>query len=358
MVILHIACITNDFCKGVCVAVPQHINAQRNFADVGFINVNNEHIYNIENQFTFKKKETIDCLPVPFNRPDIVIFHEVYRPAYLSIYRKLKEKNIPYVIVPHGCMSKEAQRNKRVKKLIANVLMFNKFLYSAKAIQCLSEQEKKNITFCITKFVSGNGINQPLITKDKFNTSKIVFTFIGRIDIKVKGLDLLLIAISMIQDFLRDSKASFSIIGSAVGDDTKKLKIMISKLGISDLVTVFDAIKGKEKEEMLLLSDVFILTSRTEGMPLGVIEALNYGIPCLVTQGTSVKSLVEKNDLGWGCDTNSESLAFAIKQSVLENNKWYKKSRNAMEMMQKEYRWENIAFNVIQKYNEFILNSK
>ena len=355
MVILHIACINNDFCKGVCVAVPQHIIAQSKYAEVGFINVNNEQILNIENQFKYEKeKSSIENLPAPFNKPDLVIFHEVYRLAFLTILREIKEKNIPYVIVPHGCLTIEAQKNKKIKKIIGNKFLFNNFIHSSAALQCLSEQERNRIRFNVKKIISGNGTEKSIEIKNKFNEGSVSFVFIGRIDIRIKGLDILVNAISLIADFLRKKNAKFCIAGSVNGDDSKKLKQLIMKLHISDIVRIIDAVKGKEKQKLLLESDIFLLTSRTEGMPMGIIEALNYGVPCLVTKGTSVKELIESNDVGWGCETNVESLSHALKISILERNNWEQKSKNAQQLMQEQFRWENIAKKTIQIYSNLI----
>ena len=48
----------------------------------------------------------------------------------------------------------------------------------------------------------------------------------------------------------------------------------------------YGAVFGKVKEKVLLDNDFFILTSRLEGHPMALIEALSYGLPCLVTQGS------------------------------------------------------------------------
>lgn len=51
-------------------------------------------------------------------------------------------------------MQKEAQKNKRLKKILGNFLLFNRFINGAKAIQCLSEREKNNIAFKGYKFIN------------------------------------------------------------------------------------------------------------------------------------------------------------------------------------------------------------
>lgn len=44
---------------------------------------------------------------------------------------------------------------------------------------------------------------------------------------------------------------------------------------------------------VLLQTDLFIQTSRHEGMPMGLLEALSIGVPCLVTVGTSLGHIIK-----------------------------------------------------------------
>ena len=51
-------------------------------------------------------------------------------------------------------------------------------------------------------------------------------------------------------------------------------------------------IAGADKKKVLKDADLFLHTSRSEGHPMGVLEALAYGIPCLLTPGTNMASEV------------------------------------------------------------------
>ena len=83
MVILHIAPISRSPFSGVSVVVPQHVIAQQEIAEVGFVNLLNVQIEDVKNQFAYHENFQFDELPQPFNRPDMVVFHEVYRKNYL-----------------------------------------------------------------------------------------------------------------------------------------------------------------------------------------------------------------------------------------------------------------------------------
>ena len=58
MVVLHFASIKNNPYNGVCVAVPQHVNAQANFCEVALINVNNYKVEGVKNQLNLEKNLT------------------------------------------------------------------------------------------------------------------------------------------------------------------------------------------------------------------------------------------------------------------------------------------------------------
>ena len=211
MTILHIAHVPNNPYSGVCNIVPKHIISQQNLINVALLNIVENNNSGVDNQFSQVKH--IADLPEPFNKPDLVVFHEIYYPIYLLYGRELFNRKLPYIIVPHGGLTIEAQRIKKAKKKMANLLLFNRFINEAEAIQCLSNMEEQKTMINKKKFLSTNGVNIPKRRKEVFNEGKIEFIYIGRIDIYHKGLDILIDAINLRRDFLKENNCVFSIYG-------------------------------------------------------------------------------------------------------------------------------------------------
>lgn len=355
MKILHIAHITNSPFSGVCSVVPEYLKSQQNKAEVALLNVKGEIIHDVQHCFIYKNswKKSVS---LEFRNPDIVVFHEVYYWNFVKIARSLLRENIPYIIIPHGCLVKEALQRKWLKKFTANLLFFNKFIKNAKAIQCLSDKELKNTTFTVPKFVCTNGINIPNSSKQKFHLEKLVITYIGRLEIHVKGLDILIMAVNNISKVLKNKNVQINIYGPDANGMYARLKSMITNYHLSDIIFLHHEISGKEKEKILYNSDIFIQTSRHEGMPMGILEAMGIGLPCLVTRGTSLGEIIEKYNAGWVSDTTVESLSQSILNAVSQNNSLEIKSQNARCLIEDNFTWEKITNQTFRVYKSIIQN--
>lgn len=357
MILLHIAHVSESRLAGVDVAVPAIVQSQQTVARAALLNLTNAAVSEVSEQLTYTKGMGLDALPEPFCKPDLIVFHEIYRQPFLSLAKQARAMGIPYVIVPHGGLTKNAQRIKAYKKIPANLLLFDRFIRGAAAVQCLSERELEQTSYRVPKFVGSNGVAVG-DRKIAFSPSGLRFAYIGRMDVHIKGLDLLLEALGRERAFLLDNGCRVDLYGPDVGGSRAKLLRLRRKYGLEKLVYFHDAVTGEEKRRVLDSTDCYIQTSRSEGMSMGILEALGCGIPCVVTEGTGMARLVEEADAGWGCENDAASIAGALKRAVLERARIPEKSGNARALAQKRFSWERVAAQTIERYRALINQAK
>lgn len=354
MNILHIACTNGDMCNGVQVVVPQHLIAQSEFENIGFINLSNIEVRGFNNQFYWKNDYSLNDLPAPFNYPNLVVFHEAYRKEYLKISAHLRKNSIPYVIIPHGELSNGAQKKKALKKKIANILLFNHFINNSLAIQCLSQNELKSTNFGKTKFVGTNGISLPNISKENFSIHGVKFVYIGRLDIYHKGLDLMLESFANVKELLKDKNCSLTIYGPNIKGRLEKLEELVKSNGLEDFITLKKEVFDNEKQVVLLNSDIFIQSSRFEGMPMGILEAMSYGIPCFVTEGTTLGNIIGEYDAGWIAQTDVNSITNKLVEIISGKKELDKYSQNSRRAVTECFEWSVIAKKTIGEYKKLM----
>ena len=361
MNVLHVVKLFDRKANGIRTVVPSYIYEQAKYENVFLQNITGLKIECEEYQLDFESKGW------PFNIkdkegndfvPNLVVFHGYYSIEMLKLARILYKNKIPYIVVPHGCFSRKAQATKRLKKIIGNIVFFDRFAKRAAAIQFLSQNELNNsVSKNKNCFISTNPLAMPKTQKAGFNENKMIFSYIGRYDIHIKGIDLLIKAISDKKELLIRNNCEFRFYGPRISIYEQKIEMIESLIlqnGVSDLISMNDGVFGEEKEQRLLETDVFIQCSRTEAMPMGILEAMSYGVPCLITRGTSLAGLLDKYDAGWSCETTAEAIADAIEKAISEKKLLTKKSANAIAAVKENFDPETVAKQTIENYRNFI----
>lgn len=114
------------------------------------------------------------------------------------------------------------------------------------------------------------------------------------------------------------------------------LSLVCYEVMLATVFGAFSAMPSKKKKLYLVfaLCPLMLMTmfradsiGNFEGMPMGILEAASYGLPCLITEGTMLGESVKKYDAGWVAQTNAESIAEHLKTAVYDWENWYKKIR-------------------------------
>lgn len=284
-------------------------------------------------------------------RPDIVCFHGLYYFQYLRIAILLNKKEIPYVIQFHGGASSDNYKKHKLKKSIANTLFFNSFVKSARATVYLNTGEyNKSIfkKFECPFFLLPNGIVQRQSYSTKVN-SVINIMFFSRIDVYGKGLDILAKVIKRISELEIANSLVFTFYGHLY-DSSKHFFEQFE----SSLVEYRGIVYDKEKEKAFDESDIVILPSRSEGMPLTILEAFSFGRPVIVTPETNMADIVVENKLGWVTKLTVEEMLSTILDSIDDYKSDIVGYRERCFRFSFKYSWDAVARQSVESYYRFI----
>ncbi|AUK11072.1 glycosyltransferase [Escherichia coli] len=283
---------------------------------------------------------------------DLFIFHGLYFWSYISFAKKILSKKKSYLIKPHSSLIINAQKKSFIKKRIANLLYFKTFVKNAKAIIFTNEDEEKNsVRWNPNVLFEGNGLtsiqSSDIDIKQKQKQKPYKFVYLSRIDFTHKGTDILLDALDLLKEIYNIKDLHLSIYGKGSKEEENELIRRIKKLNFTN-VAFYGAIYGNHKYDMFNKKDIFILTSRYEGFPMAILEALDAGLPCLVTRGVNMTSIIEKYHVGWECQTTPQSVANMILSALgVEQDVLNEMSRQARKYIIEEHNWPALA-----KYSE------
>lgn len=96
--------------------------------------------------------------------------------------------------------------------------------------------------------------------------------------------------------------------------------------------------------------------SRNEGLPVSVIEAANFGKPCIVTKNTNIGYLVEQYNAGINIPSPKTTLLtkafFDISKIWKDQQNYEKICANAVKMVEEAFDWNRILHEMNTKlYN-------
>jgi len=94
---------------------------------------------------------------------------------------------------------------------------------------------------------------------------------------------------------LRKTNLHYLIVGT--GENELKLKKMVKQLSLQNNVSFLGF--RKDIPELLSASDIFILTSRREGLPRAILEAMAVGLPIIATNVRGNRDLVKHGENGY-----------------------------------------------------------
>ena len=141
-----------------------------------------------------------------------------------------------------------------------------------------------------------------------------------------KGFDRLILAVSKLRR--EDYKFQIFIMGS--GSEETKLKKLIVENGVKECVNLLGFCENPYN--IMASSDLYISSSREEGLATVLTEALTLGLPVISTDVSGAKEVLgEQNEYGLVVDNSTEGIYWGLKDYLDNPNKFESYKETAKE---------------------------
>lgn len=275
-------------------------------------------------------------------RPALIYF--TLSPTGFAFYRDsiyvalIKLFGAPIVFHLHGKGIKEKAKNP------FNRILYTFVFYNSKII-LLSKLLRPDLDLVIDKnaklFYLPNGIKY----REKSHnlrqlqippTGAPVILFLSNI-VRTKGVFVLLEALSHLKKRRVQFKAF--LVGGIVGAVPEKLlHKAINNYGLINDVKYLGPKYGKEKEEIMINSDIFVFPTYQEAFPLVLLEAMRAGVAVISTYEGAIPEIIENGSNGYLVQQKDAiQLADRIEALIKDETLRLKFGRNSLEKFKSSY---------------------
>lgn len=283
--------------------------------------------------------------------PDTIAhLHSVFIPEIWAAARLLKQAGICYVFSPHGAYnSRSLSRNCFMKKMYLR-LFESQVLRNAGAIHAigaLEVEEIKALTDNPEIYLLHNGVNIPDLPVVRSGEPPYNIVYVGRLDKEHKGLDLLIEAFALIA-----AKFEVKLMIAGDGPDRQFLESLATDKNLAGKVVFCGKVFNAAKEALFHQADLFVHTSRWEGIPTAVMEAAGYGIPLLVTEATNMGKFIRESNSGKVCNDNDvNDIAQKMGEMLMDLANYAGASRR---MAEQEFPWPLVSARHVKEYRHVL----
>jgi glycosyltransferase involved in cell wall biosynthesis len=292
---------------------------------------------------------------------DVIHFHGLWQPRFLSVAKSCRRLEKPYIVSPHGMLEPWAWRHRWWKKWPYFLLAERRFLNGAHSILATSQIEEDHLRdfrlrpplTTIPLGLAGNfreGYPQARSnlgwTNDKF-----CLLYLSRIHPK-KGLHLLLSALVALS--LDRSQYRLIIVGDGPQDYLNSLHSFANahREALPDISWV-GPVWDDSKWKYLQAADLFCLPTQSENFGLAILESCQVGTPVLTTSETPWKDFLARHGFPVAAPTSGsvrETLQIFLKAGKLGSDK----RRRLAEETRAEFDWTNLSARYLAFYSGLV----
>lgn len=303
-------------------------------------------------------------------RADIVHVHTLWSPLNVSARYACLKHDRPYVLMPHGMLDPYSLSVKALKK--STYLRFfesRNMALARRMIYTTSEEERLAGLAGLSlppgalvplgaraSSASTDDLRPQFLTRFPQAEGKRRLLFLGRLHPK-KGIDRILNAL---QDVRRSIPNVLLIVaGDGEPQYTRDIRQLVSSLALDDHVLFAGHLDGELKWASFAASEVFVLPSRQENFAITVAEAMQMGVPVVITDKVNTWPYVEEAGAGLvlaDCDIDVQ-LPRAIEGLLMDDTKRSRMTAEGSRYARDRLTWRASAEKLLACYDQVLSGS-
>lgn len=249
---------------------------------------------------------------------------------------------IPYVITIHGGGLSKWLFNwfyQRLFKRAENVIGVSKAICSEYSIRL-----ERDISHCppLLPFKRSKNDKLDLRKTLKVDEKAKVFLFVG----SLKTIKSPITIIRAISEFDRDylSKNKIIILFAGDGPQIDELKNMIQDNDLDNFLVLLGNIKNELLKDYYKISDYYIISSKFEGTPIGLLEAMFNELTIIGSDVIGINTIIKHNENGLLFKYNDQKMLLENIKLIIEKDKIAKNlAQNAKLDFEKLYQYSSVT---------------
>jgi glycosyltransferase involved in cell wall biosynthesis len=287
---------------------------------------------------------------------DVIHGHGLYVGTNYIFGRESTRQDTPLVYHVHGMFEPYILSRSRWKNRLVHWLFEDANFRRVRLWRALTAKEADQIRAYGIKqpvVVVPNGLNLADFPKPKDTQAPITLAsgqslaktvprilFLGRIHPK-KGLDILLSAWAKLSTLTKNWQ--LVIAGPDEKGHLAQIQALANSLGLRDQIVFTGPVTGETKIRLLYSSDLFVLSSYSEGFSMSLLEALACGIPVIATHACNFPE-ISQNQAGWECDSALDSLIATLRVALQTPESVRREiGLNGRRLVESRYSWSAVV---------------
>ncbi len=195
-----------------------------------------------------------------------------------------------------------------------------------------------------------NGINTERFNLNKQVSEQLRFTIVARIS-PVKDHQNLLTAFKLLKKQLKaENMPKLAIVGDG------HQRAQLEKFCLDNELTSIEFLGARDDIQFILAkTDVFVLSSIAEGIPMTILEAMSASTPIIATSVGGIPEVVESGHEGYLVEkSNAEALAQAIKRYIVNPELIVEHGKNARAKVLQKFNEKQMVQAYLEQYQSLV----